>query len=62
MDLIANPKVKIPKGKGVGRAFSLAPLRGIGGAKDPSWSLDILRSKSIIHTHLHKPKNKLVNA
>jgi hypothetical protein len=33
-----------------------------GHAGAPGWGLGRMTSKSIIHTDLHKPNNKLVNA
>jgi len=55
--------VKIGEGEGI-RACSLArsTLGGKGRAGAPGWGLGRLTSNSIIHTDLHKPKNKLVNA
>ncbi len=33
-----------------------------GRARAPGWGLGKLTNNSIIHTNLHKPNNKLVNA
>jgi len=63
MDLISSPKIKTLEGKGVGTC-SLAPntskVKGHAGAL--GWGLRRLTSKSITHTYLHKPNNKLVSA
>jgi hypothetical protein len=58
-----NPKLKIAEGKGV-EAHSLArnTLGVEGHAGASGWGLGIMTSKSIIHTNLHKPNNKLVSA
>jgi hypothetical protein len=63
MDSIANPKVKATKGKGVG-AHSLAhSTLGVEGcAGTPRWGLGKMTSKTITHTDLHKPNNKLISA
>jgi len=62
MDSTTSPKVITAKG-GVG-ARSLIPntsgVKGRVGA--PKWGIGRLTSKSITHTNLHKPNNKLVNA
>ncbi len=62
MDSIASPKVMITEGKRVG-ARSLAHntfgVEGHVGA--PKWGLGRSTSKSITHTNLHKPNNKLVS-
>jgi hypothetical protein len=50
MDLTTSPKLKTMEGKGVGVCCSF----GMGLGK--------LISNSIIHTNLHKPNKKLVNA
>jgi len=63
MDSIESPKVKIVEGKGIG-AHSLArntsKVEGCFGIL--RWGLERLISKSITHTDLHKPNNKLVSA
>jgi hypothetical protein len=63
MDSIASPKVTTTEGEGVG-ARSLAPnISGVEGCVEAlGWGLGRLTSKSIIHTELHKPNNKLVSA
>jgi hypothetical protein len=61
MDSNANPKVKTTKG-GIEVHFlvcSILKVEGRVGA--PGWGLGRVISKSIIHTHLHKPNNKLVS-
>jgi len=63
MDSTASPKVKITEEEGVG-ACSLACRtsrveRHVG---TPRSKLRRLTSKSITHTDLHKPNNKLVSA
>jgi hypothetical protein len=63
MDLIAFPKLKTTKGKGVetpSLAHSILGVEGFVGVS--GWGLRRVTSKSIIHTNLHKPKNKLVSA
>jgi hypothetical protein len=57
-----SPKVKTLEGEGIG-AHSLACniLRVEGCARAPRWGLGRLTRKSITHTDLHKPNNKLVN-
>ncbi len=63
MDSTVSPKMKTTEGKGAG-AHSLthntSRVEGCVGA--PGWGLGRLISKSITHTDLHKPNNKLVNA
>jgi hypothetical protein len=63
MDSTTNPKMKTMEGEGV-RARSLAHntlgVEGHVGAL--GWGLGRLTSKSITHTNLHKPNNKLANA
>jgi hypothetical protein len=63
MDSITSPKVKIMEEEEVG-AYSLAcntlGVKGCVGA--PRSKLGRLTSKSIIHTDLHKPDNKLISA
>jgi hypothetical protein len=63
MDATTNPKVKKMKGKGVGARSLTRSILGVEGrAATPGWGLGRVTSKSIIHTNLHKPNNKLVNA
>jgi hypothetical protein len=63
MDLTTSPKVMTKKGETVG-AHSLvcntSEVEGCVGAL--GWGLGRLTSKSITHTNLHKPNNKLVSA
>jgi hypothetical protein len=63
MDSITSPNVKTTKGEKI-RAHSLIcnTSRVEGGVGALGWGLRKLISKSIIHTELHKPNNKLVNA
>jgi len=62
MDSIASPKVKAKKGKGIGACFLVHnTLRVKGRVGALGWGLGKLTSKSIVHTNLHKPNNKLVN-
>jgi len=58
-----NPKVKTMEGEKI-EAHSLAHnTSGVKGCvRAPRWGLKGLTSKSITHTDLHKPNNKLVNA
>ncbi len=62
MDSTASPKMKTTEGEEVW-AHSLAcnTLKVRGHARASGWGLGRLTSKSIIHTNLHKPNNKLVN-
>jgi hypothetical protein len=63
IDLTLNPKVKTMEGKGVGvrsLAHNISRVKGRVGAS--GCGLGGMTSKSIIHTDLHKPNNKLVNA
>jgi hypothetical protein len=63
MDSTMNPKVKIAKGKRVGAHSLVRNTLGVEGhAIALKWRLGRLTSKSITHTNLHKPNNKLVNA
>jgi len=58
-----SPKVKVAKEEGVRvrpLARSISGVEGCGGAS--GWGLGQLTSKSIIHTDLHKPNNKLISA
>jgi hypothetical protein len=63
MDSIACPKVKTTEEKGV-RAHSLAcnTSRVKGCVEALGSRLGKLTSKSITHTNLYKPNNKLVSA
>jgi hypothetical protein len=63
MDSTANPNMKTMEGKGIGvcsLACSTSKVEGRVGAL--GCGLRRMISKSIIHTDLHKPNNKLVNA
>jgi len=63
MDSTTNPKVTTMEGKGVAvrsLARNISRVKGHVGA--PRWRLKRLTSKSITHTDLHKPNNKLVIA
>jgi hypothetical protein len=63
MDSTANPKVKTTKGDGI-RVYSLtcSTLGVEAHVGAPRWGLRRMINKSITHTDLHKPNNKLVNA
>jgi len=55
--------VKIAEGQGVGArslARSTLGVEGCAGALE--WGLRKVFSKSITHTNIHKPNNKLVSA
>jgi hypothetical protein len=57
-----NPKVKTMEGEGVGASSLACNTLGVKGrARAPRWGLGRLTSKSITHTNLYKPNNKLVN-
>jgi len=61
MDSIVNTKVKTSEGGGIGaRSLARNTSRVNEHAGAPGWGLGRLKSKSIIHTDLHKPNNKLV--
>jgi hypothetical protein len=63
MDSTMSPKVKTTKGEGIGVCSLARSTSGVEGrAGAPRWGLGRLKSKSIIHTDLHKPNNKLVSA
>jgi hypothetical protein len=63
MDSIANRKVKTTEGKGVGVRSLACNIFGLEGhARALGWGLGRMTSKSITHTDLHKPNNKLVIA
>jgi hypothetical protein len=56
------PKVKTIKEEKVGVCFLIYNILGVeGDARVPKWGLGQVTSKSIIHTNLQKPNNKLVN-
>jgi hypothetical protein len=58
-----SPKVKIMEGEGVGvHSLARSTFEVEGCARAPGWGLGIMTSKSITHTNLHKPNNKLVSA
>jgi len=58
-----NPKLKITKGKGLKVHSSVrSTLRVEWRAGILGWGLRRVTSKSITHTNLHKPNNKLLNA
>jgi hypothetical protein len=56
-------RVKIAEGQGVGaRSLAHNTLGVEGRAKALGWGLGRVARKSITHTDLHKPNNKLVSA
>jgi len=58
-----SPKVKTTEGEGIGVCSLVHNTSGIKGhAEAPRWGLRKLTSKSITHTGLHKPNNKVVSA
>jgi hypothetical protein len=62
MDSIASPKVKTMEGKEVGARSLIRSTSGVEGCVGASgWGLGRLTSKSITHTDLHKPNNKLIS-
>jgi len=62
MDSTMSPKVTIMQGEGVAARFLACSTSGVEGCVgDLKWGLKILISKSITHTDLHKPNNKLVS-
>jgi len=62
MDSIASPKVTTMKGEKIGVHSLARSTSGVEGhVGTPRWKLGRLTSKSITHTYLHKPNNKLVN-
>jgi len=62
MDSIANPKVKTAEGEGVEKCSLVCSTSRIEGHVGTlGWGLGRLISKSITHTDMHKPNNKLVN-
>jgi hypothetical protein len=66
IDSTVNPKVKTMEEKKLGHTPWLATFWGYKGmlmrARALRWGLGRLTSDSIVHTDLHKPNNKLVNA
>jgi len=57
-----SPKVTIVEGEGVGAHSLACSTSGVEGCiGDSKWGLRRLTSKSITHTDLHKPNNKLVS-
>jgi hypothetical protein len=63
MDSIANPKVKTIEGEGVRVCSMACNTSGVKAhARILKWGLGRLTSKSITHTKLYKPNNKLVSA
>jgi hypothetical protein len=63
MDSTVSPKVKTTKGEGFemhSLAHNTLGVKGRAGAL--GWGLRRMTSKSITHTDLQKPNNKLVNA
>ncbi len=63
MDSIASLKMKTTEGKGVGaRSLARSTLGVEGHVGASGWGLGRLISKSITHTDLYKPNNKLVSA
>jgi hypothetical protein len=62
MDSIVNPKMRTTE-EGVGVRSLIHNTSGVKGCAGAlGWGLRRLTSKSIIHTDLHIPNNKLVNA
>jgi hypothetical protein len=62
MDSTTSPKVIIAKG-GVGARSLARNTSGVKGRVGAlGWGVGRLTSKSIIHTNLHKPNNKLISA
>jgi hypothetical protein len=58
-----SSKVKTTKGEGVGVCFIARNTSGVEKHVGVlGWGLGRVRSVLIIHTNLHKPNNKLVNA
>jgi hypothetical protein len=58
-----SPKVKTIEGERVGvhsLAHNTLGVKGHAGAS--KWGLEKVITRSIIHTDLHKPNNKLVSA
>ncbi len=62
MDSTVNPKLEIMKRR-VGASSLVHNTLGLEGhAEALGWGLGRVTSKSITHTDLHKPNNKLVSA
>jgi len=62
MDSTISPKVETSKG-GVGARSLVHNTLGVERCVGtPGSGLRRLRSNSIIHTHMHKPNNKLLSA
>jgi hypothetical protein len=62
IDSNVSPKVKTTE-EGVGACSLARSISGVEGhAKALGWGLGRMTSGPIIHTNLHKPNNKLVNA
>jgi len=58
-----NPKVKTMEKEKIGIRSPTCNILGVGGCVGtPGWGLGQMTNGSIIHTNLHKPNNKLVNA
>ncbi len=63
MDSTMKLKMKTTQGEGVGGRSMACNISGVDGCAGAwRWGLGRLISKSITHTDLHKPNNKLVNA
>ncbi len=63
MDSTTNLEVKTTEGEGIGARPLTHNTSGVEGrVGTPGWGLEKMTSKSIIHTDLHKPNNKLVGA
>jgi hypothetical protein len=57
------PKVKTIEEKGIGTHSLACNISRVEGCIEvPGWGLGQMKSRSIIHTDLHKPNNKLVSA
>jgi hypothetical protein len=62
MDSIVSPKMKTTKGEGVGAHSLTCNTLGVEGHVGAmGWGLGRLTRKSITHTNLHKPNNKLIS-
>jgi hypothetical protein len=62
MDPTVSPKMKTTKGEGIGACSLTHNTSGVEGRVGAlRWGLGRLTSKSITHTDLHKPNNKLIN-
>jgi hypothetical protein len=57
-----SPKVKTTEGGVEVRSLAHNISRVEGCVRASGWGLEILTSKSITHTDLHKPNNTLVSA